>query len=123
MRALSILCGFARSIQSNRSNLISSVAGVLNPLRCRALSTMSREDPELKELLDFMDNLKNYEKSGVPKGAGTDSDDGFDLGRMRRLMALLGNPHSTFKVCLFYAFLLFHILHVFLCGVVNLLLY
>ncbi|XP_031094123.1 dihydrofolate synthetase [Ipomoea triloba] len=97
MRALSILCGFARSIQSNRSSLISSVAGVLNPLRCRALSTMSREDPELKELLDFMDNLKNYEKSGVPKGAGTDSDDGFDLGRMRRLMALLGNPHSTFK--------------------------
>ncbi|XP_019200196.1 PREDICTED: dihydrofolate synthetase isoform X2 [Ipomoea nil] len=97
MRALSIVCGLGRSIQSNRSSLISSVAGVLNPLRCRALSTMSREDPELKEVLDFMDNLKNYEKSGVPKGAGTDSDDGFDLGRMRRLMALLGNPHSTFK--------------------------
>ena len=45
-----------------------------------------------------MDSLKNYEKVGVPKGAGTDSDDGFDLGRMRRLMERLGNPQSQFKV-------------------------
>lgn len=63
-------------------------------------SVDSQEDPKLKDLLDFLDNLKNYEKSGVPKGAGTDSRDGFDLGRMRRLMERLGNPHSKFKVCM-----------------------
>ncbi|CAM9002678.1 unnamed protein product [Rhodiola kirilowii] len=61
-------------------------------------SPMESEDPELKDFLDYMDNLKNYEKSGVPRGAGTDSDDGFDLGRMRRLMARLGNPQSNLKV-------------------------
>lgn len=55
------------------------------------------DEPELKEFIDFIDNLKNYEKAGVPKGAGTDSDDGFDLGRMRRLMQLLGNPQCNFK--------------------------
>lgn len=67
----------------------------------RDFSTVdSQEDPKLRDLLDFLDNLKNYEKSGVPKGAGTDSSDGFDLGRMRRLMERLGNPHSKFKVCI-----------------------
>ena len=48
--------------------------------------------------MEYMDSLKNYEKVGVPKGAGTDSDDGFDLSRMRRLMVRLGNPQSHFKV-------------------------
>lgn len=47
--------------------------------------------------MEYLDNLKNYEKSGVPKGAGTDSKYGFDLSRMRRLMELLGNPQSKFK--------------------------
>uniref|UniRef100_A0A2N9EAT3 Mur ligase central domain-containing protein n=1 Tax=Fagus sylvatica TaxID=28930 RepID=A0A2N9EAT3_FAGSY len=47
--------------------------------------------------MEYMDSLKNYEKVGVPKGAGTDSDDGFDLSRMRRLMVRLGNPQSHFK--------------------------
>ena len=42
--------------------------------------------------MEYMDSLKNYEKVGVPKGAGTDSNDGFDLSRMRRLMVRLGNP-------------------------------
>ncbi|XP_042506267.1 dihydrofolate synthetase isoform X2 [Macadamia integrifolia] len=62
----------------------------------RGFSTYS-DDPELGEFLDYLDRLKNYEKSGVPKGAGTDSNDGFDLGRMNRLMERLGNPHSSFK--------------------------
>lgn len=57
------------------------------------------EEPELKDFIDFIDNLENYEKAGVPKGAGTESDDGFNLGRMRRLMQLLGNPQCNFKVC------------------------
>lgn len=59
---------------------------------------MLSEDPELKPFLDYMDNLKNYEKSGVPHGAGTESNDGFDLGPMRRLMARFGNPQSNLKV-------------------------
>ncbi|XP_039044555.1 dihydrofolate synthetase-like [Hibiscus syriacus] len=54
-------------------------------------------DPELKGFTQYIDSLKNYEKYGVPKDAGTDSDDGFDLGRMRRLMKRLGNPQSNFK--------------------------
>ncbi|GFP91324.1 folylpolyglutamate synthase [Phtheirospermum japonicum] len=44
-----------------------------------------------------MEKLKNYEKVGVPRGAGTDSGDGFDLGRMRRLLKYLDNPQSKFK--------------------------
>lgn len=60
-------------------------------------SSLPQEDPELKDVIAYLDNLKNYEKLGVPIGAGTDSDDGFDLGRMTRLMQLLGNPHSKFQ--------------------------
>lgn len=63
----------------------------------RDFSSTSKEDTELREFNDYLENLKNFEKSGVPKGAGTDSEDGFDLGRMWRLMHLLGNPQSKFK--------------------------
>ncbi|CAD6269890.1 unnamed protein product [Miscanthus lutarioriparius] len=45
---------------------------------------------------EYMERLRNYERSGVPRGAGTDSDDGFDLGRMRRLLRRLGDPHTHF---------------------------
>lgn len=65
-------------------------------------SRSAEEEPELKDFMEYMDSLKNYEKSGVPKDAGTDSDDGFDLGRMRRLMELLDNPHSKFKVLVLF---------------------
>ncbi|ESQ46800.1 hypothetical protein EUTSA_v10027718mg [Eutrema salsugineum] len=65
----------------------------------RYLSPMiSAEDPELRDFLGFLESLKNYEKSGVPKGAGTDSGEGFDLGRMKRLMLRLNNPHFKYKV-------------------------
>ncbi|KAF1888847.1 hypothetical protein Lal_00036889 [Lupinus albus] len=57
----------------------------------------SHPEPELKEFLDYIDSLKNYEKLGVPTGAGTDSNQGFDLRRMERLMNRFGNPHSNFK--------------------------
>ncbi|MQM19747.1 hypothetical protein Taro_052759 [Colocasia esculenta] len=60
-------------------------------------AAMRGEDPELGEFFDYMEKLKNYEKIGVPKDAGTDSDDGFDLGRMRRLLKRLGDPHCRFR--------------------------
>ncbi|XP_059629099.1 dihydrofolate synthetase isoform X3 [Cornus florida] len=86
-----------RTNLTSRKTLVSATATLLNNLGLnRGLCTYS-EDPELKEFLDYLGNLKNFEKSGVPKGAGTDSNDGFDLGRMRRLMELLGNPQSKFK--------------------------
>lgn len=87
---------------SPRIRIISSANLTSN----RNLSTISStEDPELRDFVGFLESLKNYEKSGVPKGAGTDSDDGFDLGRMKRLMLRLHNPHSKYKV---RAFLLIH---------------
>ncbi|XP_065868593.1 dihydrofolate synthetase-like isoform X2 [Euphorbia lathyris] len=71
----------------------------LNPWRLGSKHFFSNfgEDPELQDFMDYMDALKNYEKLGIPNGAGTDSDDGFDLRRMRRLMDRLGNPQSKFK--------------------------
>jgi hypothetical protein len=53
------------------------------------------------QLLQFLDSLKNYEREGVPQGAGTDSDAGFDLQRMHRLLLHLGNPLSCYSVCAF----------------------
>lgn len=73
----------------------------------RPFSTASAEGQEMKEFMEYLEKLKNYEKIGVPKGAGTDSDDGFDLGRMRRLLHNLGNPQSQFKVIFFFLLSLF----------------
>ncbi|EEF48993.1 tetrahydrofolylpolyglutamate synthase, putative [Ricinus communis] len=70
--------------------------GVVSRWRKQLFSTLS-EAAELNDFMNYLDSLNNFEKSGVPKGAGTDSDEGFDLGRMRRLMDRLGNPHSKFK--------------------------
>lgn len=36
--------------------------------------------------------------AGVPRGAGTDSPDGFDLSRMRALLGLMGNPERSLSV-------------------------
>ncbi|PSS32343.1 Dihydrofolate synthetase [Actinidia chinensis var. chinensis] len=77
--------------------LVSSISMALNNLRFHRFFSANSEDPELMEFMDYLHNLKNYEKSGVPKGAGMDSKDGFDLGRMNRLMELLGNPQSKFQ--------------------------
>uniref|UniRef100_A0ACD5X2L5 Uncharacterized protein n=1 Tax=Avena sativa TaxID=4498 RepID=A0ACD5X2L5_AVESA len=68
--------------------------------RPRGVSAMAGggggEEGQLGEFLEYMDRLRNYERSGVPRGAGTDSDDGFDLGRMRRLLRRLGDPHTHY---------------------------
>ncbi|KAI3725706.1 hypothetical protein L1987_65498 [Smallanthus sonchifolius] len=66
-------------------------------LKCNFSVLIAEEESEMKEFNEYLDNLKNHEKSGVPKGAGTDTDDGFDLGRMRRLMQSLGNPQFKYK--------------------------
>ena len=50
------------------------------------------------DVLQFLDSLKNYEKLGVPDGAGTDSNQGFELGRMHRLLSCLGNPLVQYPV-------------------------
>lgn len=63
--------------------------------------------------MEYMESFKNYEKSGVPKNAGTDSGDGFDLGRMRHLLQQLGNPQSKFKVAFLSSFD-FDVVHLFL---------
>ena len=82
----------------SRVTLVSASSRVLHKLGFHRGFSSHSEDEELKEFTDYLENLKNYEKIGVPKGAGTDSEDGFDLGRMKRLMELLGNPQSKFKV-------------------------
>ena len=64
------------------------------------LYSIMPEDKKISDFLDYMEKLKNYERQGVPVGAGTDSDDGFDLGRMRHLLQRLGNPHTHFQVLL-----------------------
>lgn len=83
----------------SRTFLSTLHTGIARQMRLAVRTLCSHpEDPEMKDLLDYIDSLKNYEKSGVPTGAGTDSNEGFDLSRMRRLMERFGNPHSKFKV-------------------------
>nr|XP_043631509.1 dihydrofolate synthetase-like [Erigeron canadensis]XP_043631510.1 dihydrofolate synthetase-like [Erigeron canadensis] len=103
MRRFSWIVG---NLHLGHKSLIPPAAGGGGGRRClngiglkRSLSglTSENEESELKEFNDYLNNLKNHEKSGVPQGAGTDSDDGFDLGRMRRLMQSLGNPQSNYK--------------------------
>jgi len=48
--------------------------------------------------IGFLDRLVDFEKFGVPRGAGTDSPDGFDLSRMRALLGLMGNPERSLSV-------------------------
>ena len=33
------------------------------------------------DFFEYTERLRNYERSDVPRGAGADSDEGFDLGR------------------------------------------
>ncbi|KAL6581456.1 hypothetical protein OROMI_007379 [Orobanche minor] len=85
------------SLHSQKSQPFSKRGLFLDaPLRVFCCTALSESD-ELKEFMEYMEKLKNYEKIGVPRGAGTDSGDGFDLGRMRRLLQYLGNPQSKFK--------------------------
>lgn len=103
---------FPRENRTNRMKFLRVLGPFINSQRklatlkrvgCkRGVCTYQEEDPELGGFMGYLDNLKNYEKCGVPRGAGTDSEDGFDLGRMNRLMGRLGNPHSRFKVGFYF---------------------
>jgi hypothetical protein len=67
----------------------------------RSMATMASEEAEGDGealLVRCLERLKNYEKEGVPRGAGTDSADGFDLERMERLLVRLENPLSAYPV-------------------------
>jgi hypothetical protein len=47
---------------------------------------------------DLLSQLINYEQIGIPKGAGTAGGDAaFDLNRMHRLLAELGDPHKALR--------------------------
>lgn len=91
--------------RSSRSSMIAKVNVARQiesrPLSARSMGTMVREEVEGDGevlLLRYLEKLKNYEKEGVPKGAGEDSDSGFDLERMKRLLSRLGNPLSAYPV-------------------------
>ncbi|KAJ1281972.1 hypothetical protein BS78_03G014100 [Paspalum vaginatum] len=71
-------------------------SGARRGLRAMAGGGAEEEEGQLGDFFEYMERLRNYERSGVPRGAGTDSDDGFDLGRMRRLLRRLGDPHTHF---------------------------
>ncbi|PIA49088.1 hypothetical protein AQUCO_01300145v1 [Aquilegia coerulea] len=92
MRSVEVFRRYRTLTRSNRTLISPTIIGFE-----RGFCSYRNEDPKLKDFIDYLENLKNYEKSGVPKGAGTNSEDGFDLGRMNRLMKLLGNPHNKFK--------------------------
>ncbi|KAF5837251.1 Mur ligase [Dunaliella salina] len=47
----------------------------------------------------ILSKLTNFEQQGVPSGSGTIAgSSSFDLGRMHRLLAALGNPHKQWPV-------------------------
>jgi folylpolyglutamate synthase/dihydropteroate synthase len=48
----------------------------------------------------FLAPFKNHERTGIPKGAGVESNtaERFDLARMHGLLAALGNPHVSYPV-------------------------
>ncbi|CAL9024492.1 unnamed protein product, partial [Prunus brigantina] len=71
---------------SKKSQISSIGVGLLRNVGSGRGFCANSDDSELKDLMGYMNSLKNYEKSGVPTDVGTDLEDGFDLGRMRRLL-------------------------------------
>ncbi|KAK9810666.1 hypothetical protein WJX73_008574 [Symbiochloris irregularis] len=46
----------------------------------------------------FLDRFVNHEKAGVPSGAGTSGEQGFDLNRMHRLLDAVDSPQAALPV-------------------------
>jgi hypothetical protein len=57
---------------------------------------MDTEEPMISTL-KYLEKFTNHERKGVPKGAGTDSEEGFPLRRMELLVKTLGDPVSHLK--------------------------
>ncbi|CAL8468705.1 g8245 [Coccomyxa elongata] len=68
-------------------------ASIFTHRRARRLFTNAMSQGE-----EFLHNFVNYEKKGVPDGAGKDDKGGFDMGRMHRLLNALGDPHLRLPV-------------------------
>ncbi|GFR41137.1 hypothetical protein Agub_g1786, partial [Astrephomene gubernaculifera] len=77
-------------------SLVAAVRGSRRDTR-RLLSTSSAAAADSSQATDLLDDLVNYERSGIPAAAGTAASSRFDLGRMHRLLAALGNPHLGLK--------------------------
>ena len=79
----------ARACRTLRHRLLtrSDEHRAVAPRWWRAVTTVD------ESLRDFV----NHEKSGVPRGAGTDTTDGFDLGRMHRLLRDFDDPHRAYN--------------------------
>ncbi|KAG6551700.1 hypothetical protein Mapa_006789 [Marchantia paleacea] len=91
-RSCSADSGFLRPLAGVQSARYYSDGGT----GIRAMAA-EKEDSVL-EVEEYLNSFKNFEKDGIPKGAGTESDEGFDLRRMSRLLSTLGDPISKYQV-------------------------
>ena len=71
--------------------------------RLFASSSSSSSSDARVDVDAFLEEFTNHERAGVPKGAATAADAGagdaaFDLGRVRRLLATLGDPQRACPV-------------------------
>lgn len=70
---------------------ISGLVGASPLARCAYASSTTYSTAEA-----FLSSLINYEQSGIPNNAGVAASSGpFQLDRMYRLLAALGNPQSA----------------------------
>lgn len=65
---------------------------------CRRVATSVRLESTRAGWSAVQEGLVNHEATGVPAGAGKGGSEGFDLGRMHRLLARLDDPHKHFPV-------------------------
>ncbi len=75
------------------SNLLQlAIVSAGNSSLSQCLSFSSVQSGAGEQLLS---TLVNWEQKGVPRGAGTSASEDFDLARVRRLLARLGDPHKS----------------------------
>lgn len=71
--------------------MTSSKINIQVPIHALRLSSSSSDSQDIPE---FLGRLVNHESSGIPTDAGTSRSTCFNLDRMHRLLARLGNPHK-----------------------------
>ncbi len=89
----------ARSYIESRLGISSTIRSIPRDtlLPAHHLSTSACASSDSDTAANLLDDLVNYERSGIPPAAGTAGSLRFDLGRMHRLLAALGNPHLGVK--------------------------